>query len=269
MVFSLIIFVALIYAAVIFYMALFQHKMVFHPTMVDVFTNELLKNYVPFHVVTVTTTDGLNLKGLYVPPKTGKPTIVYFHGNAGTDVDRIYKTTLPVDDGYGFLLTEYRGYGGNPGTPGEEGLYNDARAWLEFMESQNIPPENRIYYGESLGTGVAVQMATEQKPKILILEAPFTSVTDVASFYYPFLPVRLLLRHRFDSLSKAAKLDMPVLVYHGTKDRTVPYRFGQILFAALPGQDNIFVTIKDGAHHDLFAQGAAPHIMEFLHKHAP
>jgi pimeloyl-ACP methyl ester carboxylesterase len=116
----------------------------------------------------------------------------------------------------------YRGYGGNPGQPSEEGLYNDARAAIEFLAAEGIRPENVIYYGESLGSGVAVQLALETTPAAIILEAPYTDITAVGQRRYPFLPVRLLMRDRFDNLSKIAAVRAPVMVIHGEQDR--PHR---------------------------------------------
>jgi fermentation-respiration switch protein FrsA (DUF1100 family) len=265
MIISLFVSIALLYVAIVIFMAFFQHKMVFHPGRLSIFN----KDYPPFETVAITTSDGLTLRGLYAPPQGNKPVIIYFHGNAGSIIDRAVKTLLPVQAGYGYLMAEYRGYGGNPGQPSEQGLYNDARAWIAFVQEQGIPTSRLVYHGESLGTGVAVQMASEIKPKALMLEAPFTSVASVASYYYPILPVKRLLRHPFDSLSKAASLDMPVLIYHGTRDIVVPYRFGQKLFSAIPSTAKKFVTVTGAGHANLYDHGAADHVMEFLNEYAP
>lgn len=262
---SLFMIAAVVYGIIIVLMWLFQHKMVFNPSRVSVFD----KDYAPFEIVSVTTVDGITLRGLYAPPKDNKPIIIYFHGNAGSIIDRAIKPLLPLKAGYGYLMAEYRGYGGNPGQPSEQGLYHDARAWIGFVTDQGIPTSRLVYHGESLGTGVAVQMASEIKPKALILEAPFTSVTAVASYYYPILPVKSLLRHPFSSIDKVSHFDMPVLIYHGTRDITVPYRFGQKLFEAIPSQHKKFVTIEGAGHANLYDHDAASHVMEFLNVYAP
>jgi fermentation-respiration switch protein FrsA (DUF1100 family) len=263
---SLLTIMALVYIAIILFMWLFQNKMVFQPGRLSVFD----KDYPPFETISVTTTDGLTLRGLYAPPQNNKPVIIYFHGNAGSVVDRAIKPLLPIQAGYGYLMAEYRGYGGNPGQPTEQGLYRDARAWIKFLQDQqHIPTSRLIYHGESLGTGVAVQMASEIKPKALILEAPFTSVTAIAANHYRILPVKTLLRHPFNSIGKLSDFDMPVLIYHGTRDITVPYRFGQQLFQAIPSQHKQFITLTGAGHANLYDHGAADHIMEFLNVYAP
>ena len=219
-----------IYIALVIVMARYQDKLVFHPGKRDAFAKTVDR----FAVVTTLTADNITLKGFYCPPLGQKPVIMYFHGNAGDASDRVYKAKNFIAEGYGFLFAEYHGFGGNPGFPGEDEFYHDARAWLSFLKKQRIDPHRIVYYGESLGTGVAVQMATEVPPKALILEAPFTSVTDIGAFYYPFLPVRRLAKYRFDSLSKVQSLTMPVMIYHGEHDHTVPYRFGNACSMPFP-----------------------------------
>lgn len=254
-----------IYLAVVIAMAMYQKHLVFHPSRQDAFKLRIE----PFAIVTTTTDDGLTLKGFYAPPKGKKPVIIYFHGNAGHVADRLYKTKKFLKAGYGFLLAEYRGYGGNPGEPSEEDFYKDARAWIAFAKRNGYTPGNLVYYGESLGTGVTVQMVTEQPPKAVILEAPFTSVTDVGAFYYPFLPVRLLVKYRFDSFSKVSALTMPVMVYHGTRDMTVPSRFGQKLFDAIPSTDKVLETFPKARHTNLYDYNADKKVLTFLKRYAP
>ena len=256
--------VAFVYGCVLVGMMLGQRHLVFHPAKRNAFLNAVP----PFEIVTVTTPDGLALKGFYIAPKDGKPLVIYYHGNAGDISDRLFKAEQGLAAGYGFLMTEYRAYGGNPGIPSEKGLYTDARAWIDFAKQQGFTPDRLVYYGESLGTGVAVQMASEQPPKALILEAPFTSVPDVGAFYYPFLPVHALARYHFDSLSKAHTLKMPVLIYHGKRDMTVPYRFGQTLFAAIPSERKVFETFPKAGHANLYAHGAGDAVLKFLHDDA-
>jgi uncharacterized protein len=258
--------VLIAYGAVVVLMALMQNRLVFFPNPQDAF----VQVFTPFDIVTTQTSDGLTLKGFYAPPQGHKPVLVYFHGNAGNAANRVYKTDKILAAGYGMLLTEYRGYGGNPGRPTEQGLYDDARSWLRYLQTEHhISIDRLVYYGESLGTGVAVQMATEFPAKAVILEAPFTSVTDVGAYYYPYLPVRWVARYRFESLRKASALTMPVLIYHGEQDRTVPYKFGQTLFAAIPSADKIFKTFPAAGHANLYDFGAADAVVEFLNRYAP
>ncbi len=257
--------VLVVYLGVVFVMMLGQRQLVFHPNADDSFANPVA----PFSVVSVQTSDGLTLKGFYAPPHDARPVIIYFHGNAGTAADRIFKAQHFLTVGYGYLLIEYRGFGGNAGLPGEEEFYRDARAWLAFLNEQGITADRFVYYGESLGTGVAVQMVTETPPKAVVLEAPFTSVVDVGAYYYPFLPVRRLAQYRFDSLEKAAALTMPVLIYHGQRDITVPFRFGEKLFAAIPCANKKFVSFPQARHKDLYDFAAGETVLEFLNHYAP
>ena len=160
-------------------------------------------------VVSLTTADGLELDSLYAPADAGRPTIVYYCGNGGHIGMRDAKVRPYLDAGFGVLLVGYRGYGDNPGSPTEEGFYADGRAALGFLRESGVDPRMWVLYGESLGGGVAVQMAFEQTQTgdpvgAVVLEAPFTSVGDVAQAHYPFIPARWLVRDRFDSASKIA-----------------------------------------------------------------
>jgi fermentation-respiration switch protein FrsA (DUF1100 family) len=181
---------------------------------------------------TLTTADGLSLLAWYLPPPEGAPVIVYFHGNGGHIGYRSERVQRFAEAGFGVLMPEYRGYGGNPGSPSEDGFYADARAALAFLDNSELAPSRRVLYGESLGTGVAVRMATEREVAALILEAPYTSVADVAQYHYPLVPAKLLVRDRFDSLAIIDKVTAPILVLQAEDDPIVPIRFGRALFAA-------------------------------------
>lgn len=216
-------------------------------------------------VVDVTTSDGLTLKGWYRKPiEQGKPVILMFHGNAGHIGIRNFKARPFLDSGYGFLLAEYRAYGGNPGRTSEQGFYRDARAYIEWLKEQGIATEDIVLYGESLGTGIAVQMATEYPDiKALVLETPFTNFVDLGKRIYFFLPVNLMMRDRYDNLSKITGLKMPLLVLHGTLDAVVPYRYGKALFDAA-SEPKRMETFPGGGHNDLYAHNADGRILMFL-----
>ena len=209
------------------------------------------------------TDDGLDLSGWYAPSSACRATIVYFQGNAGHYGDRLPKVGFLLNEGYGVLLVGYRGYGGNAGRPSETGLYADGRAAIAWLTAQVDPAERIVLYGESLGSGVASMMAAENDVSAVVLEAPFTSVTDVARTRFPIFPVDLLLRDRFDSLSRIADVDAPLLVIHGRRDGTVPFRFGQRLFDAAhhPKRATWF---DDAGHNDLYEFGAAEPVLAFL-----
>jgi pimeloyl-ACP methyl ester carboxylesterase len=175
--------------------------------------------------VTFTTSDGIRLGAWFVPGggSPPRPTIVVFSGNAG---HRGYRASLAAAlrrHGFNVLLTDYRGYGGNPGAPTEEGVAADARAAREYvLRRADVDPSRVVYFGESLGAAVAVRLAIEHPPSALILRSPFASLTHVGQFHYPVLPVRLLLRDRFPSIDRAPLIQSPVLVIAGTFDTIVP-----------------------------------------------
>lgn len=176
---------------------------------------------------------GLAITHWYHPPKHARePLVVFFHGN-GSDLGNAFLKMRPfLETGFGLLAVGYRGYSGNPGKPSEAGLSADARSALAWAAAQGFTGERLVYYGESLGTAVAVKMASERPPSALVLEAPPSSVADVAAAHYWYLPVRLLIRDPWDSLARIAKVGAPLLILHGERDPVVPIRFGRKLFAA-------------------------------------
>jgi uncharacterized protein len=197
------------------------------------------------------TTDGLRLHGWLMPGRdahTGA-TIIVFNGNAGHRGFRASLAAALHARGYGVLLFDYRGYGGNPGTPTEEGLAADARAARAFLLARPEGASRLVYFGESLGTGVATRLAAEHRPSALVLRSPFTSMTDVGAFHYPLLPVRWLLRDRFDTASRIAGLGCPLLVVAGDEDRVVPYAQSRRVFDAA-AEPKRFVTIAGADHND-------------------
>jgi len=223
-------------------------------------------------VVTLRTDDGLDLKAWFkVPDGSGdkaQPTIVYFHGNGGGIAIRGARVRPYLDRGFGVLLVEYRGYSENPGSPNEEGLYADGRAALAFVQSQGILLDQIVLLGESLGSGVAVQLATEFDVGAVVLEAPFTSTVDVAAGAYWFLPVRLLMKDRFDSISKIGRVRAPLFMMHGERDRVVPTRLGRRLFAAANDPKEALYLPQAG-HNDLPAHGGTQAVIDFLERQFP
>jgi len=216
--------------------------------------------------VLVKTEDGLNLVAWFAPPKkrNGK-VIVLFHGNANSIAARAFKARYFLDAGYGVYLCEYRGFAPNAGNPSEQGFYSDARAAVSFLKVQGYAPAQLVFYGESIGTGVAVEMAKEYPPAALILEAAYTSTLDVAKMRYFYVPVSLLMKDRFDSLSKIGDIHAPLLALHGDADNVVPYRFGRQLFASA-NAPKTFLSFPGGGHVDLYDRGAGPMIVAWLDK---
>jgi fermentation-respiration switch protein FrsA (DUF1100 family) len=183
-----------------------------------------------FVAIPLQSADG-RLVAWYRPAAAGRPTLVFFNGNAGT-LAGAASITEPLSQGhYGLLLVSYPGYDGNPGRPTEQGLYRAGRAALAWLGDQGIGTP--VIMGWSLGTGVAVQMAAEHANSGLVLLAPFTSMVSMAARHWPFLPVRFLLRDRFDNVSKLARLQAPfLLIEQGDADSVIPISEGQALFAA-------------------------------------
>ncbi len=174
----------------------FQRRLLYHPRVTRPPLDDLATLGV--HEVELTTRDGLRLFSWYLPPRTGRPVVAYFHGNGGNIGYRAERLRRFAREGYGVLLAEYRGYGGNPGAPTETGLFADGEAALDFLAGRAIGPSQIVLWGESLGSGVAVYLAAMREIGALILEAPFTSVAAVAQRRYPFIPAAWLLHDRFE-----------------------------------------------------------------------
>jgi len=215
--------------------------------------------------VTLTAPDGVRILAWTVPPKPGKPVVLYLHGNGGSIAHRVARFDRLTDDGTGLIALSYRGYGGSDGTPTEAGLIDDARAAYAFAR-ETYPDAPLVLWGESLGTGVAVALAAEKDVAAVILEAPFTSAADVAFAAYPFLPVSLLMKDQFRSDARIGKVTAPLLIMHGTADRIVPFRLGERLYA-LANAPKAFVRFADGGHEDLDRHGHLAAARKFLGEH--
>lgn len=218
--------------------------------------------------VTAETSDGLKLMSWYAPASSGRPTVLYFHGNAGSFAHRETKVTPFLSHGLGIVLAGYRGYNGNPGTPTEEGLYADARAAVAVLADRGVAPGDIVLYGESLGTGIATRLAVDLAvagtPVLgVVLESPFLSMAAAAQARYPWLPARWLVKDRFDNRSRIADMAAPLLVLHGRRDAVVPFAQGQALFAAAaePKEARWF---DDAGHTNLFDHGAAEATLDFI-----
>ena len=233
---------------------LLQHTIIFMPSKQRPQTKEFVR--LGFHSVTIETADGLTLRSFYKAAQPGKPTLVYFHGNGGHLGHRLNRALPYLDKGYGVLFVGYRGYGGNPGKPTEQGLYQDGRASLEFLRQQGVKGKDILLFGESLGAAVVIQMAVEKKYQALILQAPFTNLVDAGKVRYFFVPVNLLLKDRFASDQKMQLIHSPVLIFHGTEDKIVPIRLGRKLYS-LANQPKQFIEFQGSFHNNMDAQQVA------------
>ena len=206
--------------------------------------------------------DGVHISAWHVAAKDGKPVILYFHGNGGSLHYRVERFKRLTADGIGLVALEYRGYGGNPGSPSERGFIADAEAAYAFAAA-HYPAKAIVAWGESLGGGVAVALAAQKPIGRLILEAPFTSAAAVAALQYWYMPVRLLMKDQFRSDARIAKVTAPLLILHGVHDRVVPYTMGDRLFS-LANEPKHIVRFLDGGHEDLDANGALHAVGRFL-----
>ena len=197
--------------------------------------------------VSYQTSDGLTLAAWYRAPEPSQPTVIVFHGNGGNRGGRAPLGKALAAAGFGVLLTDYRGYGGNPGHPTEDGLARDARAAIAYLEEQS-PGTPLVYFGGSLGAAVAVELAVADPPLALILRSPFTSLVAAGRFHYPWLPVSGLLKDRYPSDERIAFIDVPTLVIAGDRDSIVPTDQSRSVYEGLPGPKRLLLI--PGADHN-------------------
>ena len=198
----------------------------------------------------------------HVPAKPGRPVILYFHGNGDFLAGFFGRFRDLIADGTGIVALSYRGYAGSSGHPSERGLLQDAAAAYAFTTAR-YGAERIVVWGFSLGTGVAVALAAEQSVGKVILEAPFTSLADVAAAAFPVFPVRLAMKDTFHSDRRIARMKAPLLIMHGARDATIPIVFGERLFV-LAHEPRTFVRFPDGGHNDLDAYGAIETARQFI-----
>jgi fermentation-respiration switch protein FrsA (DUF1100 family) len=209
-----------------------------------------------FRPARLTTGDGLELAFWAAEPLPGYATLVVFHGNVGNAADRAPLLMPFANAGYGVVLAEYRGYAGNPGRPSEAGFLQDARAYLDWVATawRETTP---ILCGESIGSGVAVRMASERPVRAVVLDAPYTSIADLAAAMYRWLPARALLRHPFDNLSCLPSVRVPLLVLHGEADDLIPPEHGRQVAAAAGGPAEFLLL--PGVGHPVLGTDRAGH----------
>ncbi len=204
--------------------------------------------------VILETDDGLRLGGWFFPSVDASPgpAVIVFNGNAGNRGSRMELAHGFVQAGFAVLLFDYRGYGGNPGSPSAEGLLLDAQAARNFVSSREDVDSSRVvYFGESLGAAVAVALSSEDPPASLVLRSPFSSLADVARLHYPLLPAGWLLRDRYPSIDRISALRCPLMVIAGEADRIIPIEQSRALFEAASTQSKKFVSVPGADHNDL------------------
>ena len=217
-----------VYFLILIFLYFYQRNLMYHPT-----ENNYSNDKILVHVdkVKINTNDNIELLGWYHEKDLKKhKTIVFFHGNAGSLENRIHKLNHFREMDVNFLIIAWRGFSGNKGKPSEKGLYEDGKSAINWLLDKGVKEKNIVIYGESLGTGVATHLSQNKNFGGLILETPFTSMIDAAKIFYPYIPVGLLLKDKFDNKSKIKNISIPVLIMHGEVDQIVPFFMGKKMY---------------------------------------
>lgn len=231
--------------------AALEHMFLYFPDREIVMTPATMR--LPFEDIFFTAEDGTNLHGWYLPGETGQPVVVFCHGNAGNISHRVDNLRLLRELGFSVFIFDYRGYGQSAGKASEEGTYSDMRGAIDWLRKKGWETEQMLYFGRSVGAGVALQLALELPPAGLVLESPFTSIKAMGQHHYPLLWLLAgwLLEARYDNLSKIGQLQVPVLIFHGDRDQIVPQAMGRKLFSQAP-QPKRFYSIPKAGHNDSY-----------------
>ena len=225
---TIIIALSLIYLIILVFLFFFQRSLLYHPNVNNYF-NDRLK--VDIEEVQIKTSYNINLLGWFHKKDLNRfKTIVYFHGNAGKLENRIHKLNHFKDIDVNFLIISWRGFSGNSGKPTERGLYEDGKSTIDWLKNIGLSDKDIVLYGESLGTGIATHIAQNRKFAGLVLETPFTSMVDAAKNVYPYIPVGILLKDRYENEKKIKHINIPVLVMHGEADQIVPFKMGKKIY---------------------------------------
>ena len=225
---KVVIGILVIYASVLVLLYIFQRNLMYHPDENNYFGDKLEVN---IEKVKIKTSDNIDLLGWFHKKDLKRlKTIVYFHGNAGKLENRIHKLNHFKDMDVNFLIIAWRGFSGNEGKPSEEGLYIDGNSAIMWLKNLGLSEEDIIIYGESLGTGIATEIAQNNNFAGLILETPFTSMIEAAKNFYPYIPVSLILKDKYKNNLKIKNVNIPVLVMHGETDQIVPFWMGEKIY---------------------------------------
>tara|TARA_Y100000768_G_scaffold263041_1_gene200580 strand:- start:526 stop:1341 length:816 start_codon:yes stop_codon:yes gene_type:complete len=220
--------VVIVYLLVTLGLFIYQRSLLYHPVENNYYGDKLT---VEVKKIQIPTQDNIKLLAWYHKKDIKKyKTILYLHGNAGSLENRIHKINHFNDMDINFLLLAWRGFSGNEGKPTEQGLYIDARSAVSWLINEGVKEENIIIYGESLGTGVAAEIAQNKKFAGVILESPFTSMIAAAKSKYPIFPIKLLLKDKYESDKKIKNIKSPILIMHGEIDKIVPFWMGKKMF---------------------------------------
>tara|TARA_B100000965_G_scaffold371329_1_gene360154 strand:- start:11 stop:829 length:819 start_codon:yes stop_codon:yes gene_type:complete len=225
---QLILIIFLLYFFVLVFLYFYQRNLLYLPNENNYSGDKIS---VDIEKVKIPTSDNIELQGWYHEKNlTDHKTLVYFHGNAGSLENRIHKLNHFKNMNINFLIIAWRGFSGNNGKPTEEGLYIDGKSAIDWLIKKGVDEKNLILYGESLGTGVATHLAQNKNYAGVILETPFTSMIDTAKKFYPYIPVSLLLKDKFENYKKIKNINSPILVMHGEVDQIVPFFMGKKIY---------------------------------------
>ncbi len=243
-----------------------QPRMVYYPYR-DIDTTPA-EHGMEYEDVYLPTDDGIRIHGWWIPRENAQGTVLFLHGNAGNISHRMESIQIFHDLQQNVFIIDYHGFGQSDGSPSEQATYQDAAAaWHYLTGDRNIKPSGIVVFGRSLGGGVATWLVSQQSPAGVILESTFTDLPALGAHHYPFLPVRLLSRYRYDNMKRLSEIRVPVLIAHSPDDHIVPYEQGQQLFAAA-NQPKQFLEMK-GDHNNGFVESGSTYrkaIKAFLDK---
>ena len=241
-------FFAAIYCLFVMFVYFTQSSLLFFPDNRDFSTCPNLETYNSHpHIIQK---DDEEIRFYLRQLTTAKGWVIHFHGNAGGVCDRSFILENLGDLDLNIILAEYPGYSGNANKPGEKAFLSNARALLNYVKEQNKDDLPIFLYGESLGTGVSIKLASEFDIEGLILQSPYTSIAEIGQHHYPYLPVKLLAKHKFKADEWAKQVKSDVIILHGKKDRIIPIKFGKGLSTSFPGNVD-FHEFPDKGHNDM------------------
>lgn len=242
---------ALLYALALFATARLQKSLIYFPEPLRITPQSVYLPGVEERMLEAR--DGARIIAWYGRAAEGQPTLLYFQGNAGAFGVRAERIRKYMARGYGVFMMTWRGYAGSTGSPSEKANVSDALLAYDTLRAAGASSEQIIVYGESLGSGVAVQLAAARPVAGVILDAPYTSLVDLAELHYPYLPARLLMTDRYESLRHIGKVTAPILIVHGENDDVIPLAMGKALFEAAKSRKEIVVLPGAGhSDHHLF-----------------
>ncbi len=253
-----------VYTLVCVYVYINQRNLLYHPAENNYSNDEINFDY---EEVWIKTKRDIKLKSWFIKKDLNNyKTLIFFHGNAGNLFNRVHKLNELNKLDINILIVSWRGFSDNPGKPTEQNLYNDAKMSIKWLNNLGINNNQIILYGESLGTGVAVELGQENIFNSIILESPFTSIAKAAKIYYPYLPINLLLKDRYDSIDKISRIAKPILIMHGMKDDIIPQEMGVKLFQKA-NKPKYFYFPKNDDHMMDFNENLLDTIRIFISKH--